>query len=123
MSIAISHSSLSISPTWRRFQVACGYVVLAILAGWVLYGVGTLVLHCEHRFVETPADTMTRALGLTHFSIGWLFLFTSPRLRNRVALGRLAFWTAFGVAFCAVFAWSGGDKNPLALMAFYSFFF
>lgn len=123
MSIAISPSTLSASPTWQRFQQACGYVVLVILAGCALYAVETLILRCEHRFVENPADTMTRALGLAHFSIGWLFLFTSPRLRNRAALGRLTFWTLFGVAFCWLFAWGGGDKNPIGLMAFYSFFF
>src|SRR5262249_41949220 len=76
-----------------------------------------------HRFVENPADTMTRAVGLAHFSIGWLFLFSSPRLRNRAALARLTFWTCFGVAFCWVFAEFGADKNPLLMMAFYSFFF
>ena len=123
MSIAIVPSGLKLSPTWQRFQQACGYVVLVILAGCALYAVETLLLHCEHRFVENPADTMTRALGLAHFSIGWIFLFTSPRLRNRAALGRLTFWTLFGVAFCWLFAWGGGDKNPLGLMAFYSFFF
>jgi hypothetical protein len=123
MSIAIVQRSLSASPTWRQFQTACACVVLAIGVGCALYGVETLALHCQHRFVENPSDTMTRAVGIAHFSIGWLFLFTSPRLRNRAALGRLTFWTFFGIAFCAVFAWGGADKNPLLLLAFYSFFF
>ena len=123
MSIAIVRNTLSVSPTWRQFQAACGWVMLAILAGCAIYAVETLLLHSERRFVENPADTMTRALGLAHFSIGWLFLFTSPRLRNRAALARLTFWTLFGSAFCALFAWGGADRNPLCLMAFYSFFF
>jgi hypothetical protein len=123
MAIAIVRSNLTSSPTWRQFQAACGCVALAILAGCGLYAIETLLLHSERRFVENPADTMTRAIGLAHFSIGWLFLFTSPKVRNRAALGRLAFWTLFGVAFCWVFAWGGADKNPLCLMAFYSFFF
>lgn len=123
MSIAIVRNSLSASPTWRQFQTACGCVGLAVLAGCGLYAVETLLLRCEHRFVENPADTMMRAVGLAHFSIGWLFLFTSPRLRHRAALGRLTFWTLFGIAFCWLFAWGGADKNPLCLMAFYSFFF
>src|SRR5262249_36509738 len=58
-----------------------------------------------------------------HFSIGWLFLFTSTRLRNRAALSKLTFWTLFGIAFCWIFARYGADKNPLLMMAFYSFFF
>jgi hypothetical protein len=123
MSVAIVHGSLQASATWRQFQQACGCVVLVIGVGCAIYGVETLLLHCEHRFVENPADTMTRAIGLAHFSIGWLFLFTSPRLRTRAALSRLTFWTLFGIAFCWIFADYGADKNPLLMMAFYSFFF
>jgi hypothetical protein len=123
MSIAIVPNGLSTSTTWRQFQRACGCVVLVIGVGCALYGVETLFLHRERRFVENPADTMTRAVGLAHFSIGWIFLFTSPRLRNRVALSRLAFWTLFGIAFCWIFASYGADRNPLLMMAFYSFFF
>ncbi|HZZ78830.1 MAG TPA: hypothetical protein VFE62_09950, partial [Gemmataceae bacterium] len=104
MAIAVMQGSLSTSPTWRQFQAACGCAALTIAAGCVLYGVETGLLHCEHRFVENPADTMTRAIGLAHFSIGWLFLFTSPRLRNRVALARLTLWTLFGIGFCWAFA-------------------
>src|SRR6266498_1530401 len=113
MSIAIPQITLGASLTWRQFQQACICALVAVGVGCVLYGVETGVLHCEHRFVENPADTMTRAVGLAHFSIGWLFLFTSPRLRNRAALSRLAFWTLFGIAFCWVFAQFGADKNPL----------
>src|ERR1017187_7517751 len=123
MSIATLPTSLQTSTTWRQFQQACLCVILAIGVGCAIYAVETLALQCEHRFVENPADTMTRAVGLAHFSIGWLFLFTSPRLRNRAALSRLAFWTCFGIAFCWVFAEYGADKNPLLMMAFYSFFF
>ena len=123
MSIAIVRDTISASPTWRQFQTACGCVILAIGVGCGLYAVETLLLQSPHRFVENPADTMTRAIGLAHFSIGWLFLFTSPRLRNRAALSRLTFWTLFGIAFCWIFSQYGADKNPLLMMAFYSFFF
>ncbi len=123
MSVALVQGNLSASPTWQQFQKACFCVAMAIGVGCALYAVETLLLHCQHRFVENPADTMTRAVGLAHFSIGWLFLFTSPRLRNRAALSRLTFWTLFGIAFCWIFAQYGADKNPLLMMAFYSFFF
>ncbi len=123
MSLAILQSGIHTSATWRRFLWACAIVNGVLGVGCMLYVVETLLLQSERRFVENPADTMTRAMGLTHFTIGWLFLFTSPRLRNRAALARLTFWTLFGVAFCAVFAWAGGDKNPLGIIAFYSFFF
>src|SRR6516225_8868314 len=123
MSLAIVQGNLSTSLTWRQFRQACLCVGVVIGVGCVIYAVETLALHCQHRFVENPADTMTRAIGLAHFSIGWLFLFTSPRLRNRAALRRLTFWTLFGIAFCWIFAKCGADKNPLLMMAFYSFFF
>ena len=123
MSVAMVQGNLSDSPTWQQFQKACFCVGMAIGVGCALYAVETPLLHCQHRFVENPADTMTRAIGLAHFSIGWLFLFTSPCLRNRTALSRLTFWTLFGIAFCWIFARYGADKNPLLMMAFYSFFF
>ncbi|MBI2807363.1 MAG: hypothetical protein HYX68_20470 [Planctomycetes bacterium] len=123
MSIAIHQSEIGKSPTVQQFQWTCGCVGLAIGVGCALYAVETLLLGCERRFVENPTEVMMRAVGIAHFSIGWLFLFSSPRLRNRVALSRLFFFTVFGAAFCAVFAWGGADKNPLPLMAFYSFFF
>ncbi|MBM3995743.1 MAG: hypothetical protein FJ303_16570 [Planctomycetes bacterium] len=123
MSIAIASEPLNASPTWRQFQYACLCVVIVLAVGCAIYAVETLILGCEHRFVENPADTMTRAIGLAHFSIGWLFLFTSPRLRNSASLARLAFWTLFGIGFCWIFATNGADKNPLLMMAFYSFFF
>ena len=123
MAVATIQADFGTSTTWRQFQQACGCVVLALGAGCVIYAVETLLLRCEHRFVENPADTITRAIGLAHFSIGWLFLFTSPRLRNGYALTRLTFCTLVGAAFCTCFAWGGADKNPFMLMAFYSFFF
>jgi hypothetical protein len=123
MAVATLPAELRTSPTWRQFQLACGWVALALGVGCALYAVETLLLGSRHRFVENPADTMTRAVGLAHFSLGWLFLFTSPRLRHRTALARLTFWTLFGIGFCAMFAWGGADKNPLMLLAFYSFFF
>lgn len=123
MSVAIVRGNLSASPTCRQFQLACAGVVLALGVGCAIYAVETLLLSSERRFVENPSDTMTRAVGLAHFSIGWLFLFSSPRLRNRAALGRLTFWSVFGIAFCWAFAWGGADRNPLLLLAFYSFFF
>jgi hypothetical protein len=123
MSIAIPQIRIQTSETWRRFCWACVVVIGVIGVGCVLYAIESLLLDSRHRFVENPAETMMRAAGLAHFSIGWIFLFSSPRLRNRAALARLAVCTLFGAAFCAVFAWGGGDKNPLCAVAFYGFFF
>jgi len=122
MSIAIIQSGLQASRTWRQFQTAFWCALLAIGVGCVIYAIERMIVGSERRFIENPADIMTRAVGLAHFSVGWLFMFTSPRLRNRAALTRLAFWSAFGAGACAIFAW-GGDRNPWLTIAFYSFFF
>ncbi|MCI0680568.1 MAG: hypothetical protein L0Y71_00570 [Gemmataceae bacterium] len=113
---------LSLSASWRHFQAAVGLALAAIAFGGVIYLIETFVLGCRHRFVENPSDVMMRGLGLAHFWIGWLFLFTSPSLRNRTAAGKLALLTILGAAMC-VFSWSqGGMKNPFLLIAFYAYF-
>lgn len=113
---------LPLSASWRHFQAAVALAVAAIGLGGVIYLVETFVLDCPRRFVENPSDVMMRALGLAHFWIGWLFLFTSPSLRNRGSLAKLALFTAIGAALC-MFSWSqGGMKNPFLLIGFYAYF-
>ena len=113
---------LSLTATWRNFQTSVQLALLAIGAGGVIYLVETYGLGSRHRFVENPSDVMMRAFGLAHFWIGWLFLFTSPRLRSGPALGKVAALTVLGATLC-LFSWmNGGMKNPLLLMAFYAYF-
>ncbi len=124
MAIAISTSSARRdSATWRRFTAACVGALLATLIGCAIYAVETLVLRCRHRFAESPTETITRAVGIAHFLIGWLFLLSSPRIRNRIALARVAMLALLGFGLCWVFASVGGDKNPLAVLAFFAYFF
>ncbi len=122
MSIAIDCVNVAGSQTWRRFQAACVGATFVVAVGCGLYGIETLLLGRQHRFVENPADTMMRAVGLAHFTIGWVFLFVSPRLRNRRSILRLTGCSFVGVALCGLFGWVG-DKSPFAQLAFLSFFF
>ncbi len=108
--------------TWRQFQKALLAALSAVLVGFVIYAVEKYVLGIQRRFIENPADVMMRALGMAHFLVGWLFLFTSPRLRSWRAAGRLTGWSCLGGLLCWLFAAVGGSKNPFALMAFASFF-
>lgn len=94
----------------------------AVGVGCAIYAVETFVFRSRHRFVENPTEAMMRALGLAHFIVGWLFLFTSPRLHGRMALARLIALTALGAALCLAFALAGGGRNPFVLIAFYGFF-
>lgn len=114
--------SLPLSTTWRQFQAAVLLAVLAVGGGGVIYLVETFAIGSRHRFVENPSDVMMRAFGLAHFWIGWMFLFSSPRLRSRPALTKVGILAMLGAAWCAVSWQYGGMKNPLLLMTFYAYF-
>jgi len=110
------------TPTVRQFQRAVLVALGAIAVGGLIYAVETFVLSSRRRFAESPAEVMTRALGLAHFWIGGLFMLTSPRLRSWRSAGSLAFWTACGVGLCWLAYELGGARNPFCLMAFYGLF-
>src|SRR5262245_5234797 len=113
---------LTVSPAWRHFQAAVALAVAAVALGGGIYVVETFVLGCRHRFVENPSDVMMRAFGLAHFWIGWVFLFTSPSLRHRKSMTKLALCTGVGAALCLFSCSQGGMKNPFLLIAFYAYF-
>ena len=81
------------TPTCRNFRTATLYALVALGLGGGIYLIETFALASRRRFVENPADVMMRAVGLAHFWVGWLFLFTSPRLRTPRSCANLAFWT------------------------------
>lgn len=108
--------------TVRQFQKATLLALLAVGVGAAIYCVETFALGSRHRFVENPADVMMRGFGLAHFWVGWLFLFTSPRLRSCGSCGNLLLWTCVGAGLCLLSYYSGGTKNPFGLMAFYAYF-
>lgn len=110
------------STTVRQFLRAVGLALLAVGVGCCLYMLEKYLIHPEQRFVENPIAVMMRSCGLAHFWIGWLFLFTSPRLRSRAALGRLAVLTLFGAALCIGCALSGAARNPFVFLFFYGYF-
>jgi hypothetical protein len=117
LAIAARHST-----TVRQFQKATVLALLAVGVGALIYCIETFALGSRHRFVENPADVMMRGFGLAHFWVGWLFLFTSPRVRSWGAVGNLACWTSVGAGLCLLSYWSGGTKDPFGLMAFYAYF-
>jgi hypothetical protein len=90
--------------------------------GCVIYVVETPILQLDRRFVENPGDVAMRAFALAHFVVGWLFLLTSPRIRNPRSLGKLFVATALGVLLCLLFASWGGTRNPLLFLFFYAYF-
>jgi hypothetical protein len=94
----------------------------AVILGCVIYGVETFALESRRRFMESPIEIMMRALGLAHFLVGWLFLFTSPRIRSLPNLTRLGGSILLGLALCVGFDLAGAGKNPFAVMAFYGLF-
>lgn len=115
-------SAAAASVTWRQFQRALLAAAVALGLGVVIYAAEKYLVVPRRRFMENPADVMMRALGLAHFLVGWLYLFSSPRLRSLPALASLSGWTLVGACLCLVFAWLGAHRNPFVLMAFYSYF-
>jgi hypothetical protein len=125
MSIAPAVSAWQLvraTTTVRQFHRAVGWALLAVGVGGLIYATEKYLLVLDRRFIENPADVMMRAFALAHFLVGWLFLFTSPRLRDRRAVTRLAAATLLGIGLCAVFAAFGATRNPLLVMFFYSYF-
>lgn len=119
----IAHrQSVLATRTVRHFARALGCALLAVVFGCLLYAGECFVLRPEHRFVENPAAVMMRACGLAHFWIGWLFLFTSPKLRSRSALARLLGLTLCGVLLCTTAACTATTSHPVVFLLFYGFF-
>jgi hypothetical protein len=108
--------------TVRQFGRAVAFALLAVGAGCLIYLVETVCLRARPRLVENPTDVMMRAFGLAHFAVGWLFLFTSPRLRGPRAVGGLLAAIGLGVGACWLFTACGASRQPFALMLFYGYF-
>ncbi len=121
-STASVRQAVRASTTVRQFLRAVAVALAAVAVGCLVHVVERLVFGSGQQFIESPTAVMMRALGLAHFCVGWLFLFTSPRLRNPRALGRLALLTLAGAGLCLAFAHCGGMRNPVVLLLFYGYF-
>lgn len=110
------------STTVRQFVRAVTIAGAAVGVGCLIYALETFLIHPPRRLVENPVEVMMRALGLAHFWVGWLFLFTSGQLRNRAAFTRLGALTLLGAAGCVLFSLGGGMRNPFLLVLFYGYF-
>jgi len=117
-----SRLDLGDSRTVRQFGRALGLALVAAVIGCGIYLVEKQAASPTSRFAENPLDVMVRCLGLAHFLVGWLFLFTSPRLRRPQALRRLLLWTLAGAAVCVLFACLGSVRNPILYLLFYGAF-
>ena len=125
MSRSISISGVRAKPwstTVQQFFLAVGCAFGALAVGVIIYVVEKYVFQVEHRFVENPGSVMMRSVGLSHFLLGWLFLFTSPRIRNGPAFGNLLKFTALGVLLCILTHDLGGGRNPFVFLFFYGYF-
>jgi hypothetical protein len=125
MSLAPSipaRASLTSSPAVRHFAAAGLWALGAVGVGCAVYAVESLLLRPRRAFLENPTEVMMRAFGLAHFVVGWMFLFSSPRLRSPAAVSRLGLLTLLGAGLCLLFAAGGALRNPFLLLLFYGYF-
>jgi Ca2+/Na+ antiporter len=108
--------------TVRQFRWVLLWTLSLAALGALTYGLETAVLRLDRRFAENPVEAVMRAFALAHFVIGWLFLFTSRRIRNKQAGLRVGLATLAGIALCLLFAWFGALDNPLLALFFYAYF-
>ncbi len=122
---------LTIAKTWReeldkrtvkQFVYAIAIAWAAIAIGCVIYVLEKYCLQPPRRFMESPAAVAMRACGLAHFIIGWLFLFTSSRVRKPRAAMRLGWLTLLGVGLCFFVHYLGASANPFVILLFYGYF-
>jgi hypothetical protein len=100
-------------------------VVLALLAvgiGCLIYLVETCLFKSRHRVIQNPTAAMMRACGLAHFWVGWLFLFSSARLRTGRSATRLLLVSLLGGGLCLLSAWGGMTHSPFTFVLFYAYF-
>jgi hypothetical protein len=119
--MTVARQGVGASRTVREFAVALSLALLAAGVGCAIY-LGEKGVSPRGGFARNPVEVMVRCLGLAHFLVGWLFLFTSPRLRTPQALGRLLLGTLAGAALCAMFACLGSLRNPYLYLLFYGSF-
>lgn len=122
LSLVTSWNNTERPVTVRNFACSVGLAALATAAGCVIYLVEKLGWPDVSRFAQNPVEITVRCLGLAHFIVGWLFLATSPRLRQRQALRRLLLCLLAGTALCITFARLGSLRNPLLYVLFYGAF-
>lgn len=124
-------STISAAPAWqpalasttvRQFRWVSLCTLSLTALGGLIYLLEKQAFGLERRFAENPVEAMMRAFAMAHFTVGWLFLFTSQRIRNRPALLRLGVATLGGIALCVLFSRLGALHNPLLALFFYGYF-
>lgn len=96
---------------------------LALLATFTLYHVfEKFVLHAARPFIYNPAEFSCRVVGLSHYTVGLLFLLTGRRMKSPAGWAWFAGLLAVGVLLCVFFYNFGADKNPTLQMLFFLYF-
>lgn len=95
----------------------------AVIAAFTVYhALEKFVLQPAEGFIYNPAEFSARVVGLSHYTVGLLFLLTAKRMK------RVTGWTWFsgllviGILLCVLFYDFGADKNPVLQMLFFLYF-
>ncbi len=108
---------------WLQTLVWTGLGMLVCAVAYCIekYGLRLKEQNIERMF-GNPAEVAMRIFGLPHFIVGLYFMLSARRMRT--LRGWLWFFglLAMGVGFAAVFGRFGAHRNPVMLIAFYSYF-
>lgn len=121
------------SPTIRSWLRAMAWTlgligIAALFWGVDKYGLRIFALDFSHirpgnyRMFKNPTTTPMRVFGIPHFLIGFLFLLSSRRMREKKNKVQLAVLTVIGIGFCYLFRRVGANLNVFAVFIFYFYF-
>lgn len=116
-------SRLTLSVHYFLSSVIWSLALIAVLGGW--YALEKFVFDLKGtpmRMVADPTEFGVRIVGLAHFIIAAVFLFTSPKLRSPGGWVWLTGLSLAAVFCCWLFAFAGGKDSSIALILFYMFF-
>src|SRR5215468_2825905 len=77
---------------------------LVLIGAFTVYhSIEKFVVHASHPFIYNPAEFSCRVVGLSHYTIGLIFMLTARRMRKVAAWAWLAGLGAVGIMLCVFF--------------------
>lgn len=108
-----------IVPDWLR---VLKWSFALIAAFTVYHAIEKFLAQAEHPFIYNPAEFSCRVVGLSHYTVGLIFLLSAKRMKRAAGWAWFTGLLAVGVLLCVFFYAFGADKNPVLQMLFFLYF-